>query len=175
MNNHEEKCKTALARAGFEVLDKGWPDICAYRLDPGRPKIIMVECKQGADKLSPEQKRMHEVLLAVGVQVHVLRPEHLADFKAQAEVLFDGVTLKAMLDEVRAIRAHLETRESLHFAMTKSRLEALEKRIERMVVLTDASPCEPLKPPPDAHPDISLVNKLCKPVSPLFDSFRSPE
>jgi hypothetical protein len=60
-------------------LGVGYPDLSLARpataTRPGR--FVLVECKAEDGRLSPPQKRVHDVLRAAGVEVYTWRPSEL--------------------------------------------------------------------------------------------------
>lgn len=97
MNETERVIKQMLEQRGFRVLRNGWPDFLCIKetLGPLRnytgwngqltvqaekiKGICAVEVKSGKDKLSDEQKAVHQALAAVRVPVYVVRPESAAN------------------------------------------------------------------------------------------------
>jgi hypothetical protein len=93
MNGSETIIKQMLEQRGFRVLRNGWPDFLCIKdtLGPlrnyqdwnGQPVaraekikgICAVEVKSGSDKLSDEQKAVHQALAAVRLPVYVVRPD----------------------------------------------------------------------------------------------------
>lgn len=79
MNDFEKQCLDALARQGHKVLRNGWPDFMVVSNRRGVPAVCAVEVKRGADCLNADQRRMHAVLISVGIPVHVIRESELAE------------------------------------------------------------------------------------------------
>src|SRR5438094_498260 len=76
MNALETKISDALAKRGWPVIRRGWPDFLIYREgQAGQYRVAAVEVKSDSDHLSEQQEEMHRVLRAVGLPVHVLRPD----------------------------------------------------------------------------------------------------
>jgi len=60
----------ALAEArGYEVLRYGWPDMLLYRASD--KKAVFLEVKSPTDKVNNYQRRMHQVLKELGLNVQV--------------------------------------------------------------------------------------------------------
>ena len=57
-------------RAGFEVLESGWPDLLVVT---PQGRICAIEVKQGYDTVKPNQRRVHELLRQAGISTIVLR------------------------------------------------------------------------------------------------------
>jgi hypothetical protein len=97
MNDTEKLIKQMLEQRGFRVLRNGWPDFLCIKDTLGSVKnyldwngqttaraekikgICAVEVKNGNDKLSDEQKAVHQALAAVRLPVYVVRPNDKAD------------------------------------------------------------------------------------------------
>ena len=62
---------------GEGPLAKGWPDVVLVR-----ERLIAVELKASRGKLSPDQERVRDILLAGGVEWYVFRPEHFDEAHA---------------------------------------------------------------------------------------------
>jgi hypothetical protein len=60
---------TRLIREGWELHRRGWPDFLAVK----DGKLRLIEVKAGKDKLTEEQKRVHELLRSAGLDVEVVR------------------------------------------------------------------------------------------------------
>jgi hypothetical protein len=63
-------------------LGKGWPDTTFIHRRTGR--TIYVEFKAELGKVTPDQERVHGILRAAGLEVHVVRP---SDFDRFVEIL----------------------------------------------------------------------------------------
>ncbi|GAH15337.1 unnamed protein product [marine sediment metagenome] len=75
MNRRESIVKTEALNSGWEVLSKGYPDLLLYKEETNEAIFIEVKSKLAKDKnerggeLTPEQKRMHQILKKLGLTV----------------------------------------------------------------------------------------------------------
>jgi hypothetical protein len=54
---------------GYEVLRHGWPDMLLYRASD--KKAVFLEVKSPTDKVNAYQRRMHQILKELGLDVQV--------------------------------------------------------------------------------------------------------
>lgn len=75
-NRRERQIQEEMIDAGYEVLSKGWPDFLCYRPKDGKVVFLEVKRKQIRPSkkmgLSKHQKRVHEILMALGLDVRVV-------------------------------------------------------------------------------------------------------
>lgn len=64
MNASEQAAHDALARCGYVVLRKGWPDFLVVSPTGG---LFALEWKSRWDRVMPHQERMHDVLAFAGI------------------------------------------------------------------------------------------------------------
>jgi len=71
----------------YGSLGKGWPDTTFIHRRTGR--TIYVEFKRELGKTMPDQDRVHGILRAAGLEIHVIRP---SDFDRFVEILRGAAT-----------------------------------------------------------------------------------
>jgi hypothetical protein len=72
MTPFEALVNAELRRRGYEVLVNGWPDFCAVKQEGETTKVRFIEVKGEGDFLRPGQKKLHDVLRSVGIDVEVV-------------------------------------------------------------------------------------------------------
>jgi hypothetical protein len=117
----EERVNAWLVRQqNMVVLRKGWPDFMCYDRTYRhgsydgvyRGKIFCVEAKTGADKVSPHQKQMHQVLIKAGIPVHVVRPDNLTKGRyPRAKMFFHDTHLRHSVDKVEGLQRQVQALE----------------------------------------------------------------
>ena len=72
-NIRERQVQEAGLNDGWEVLSKGWPDFLLYKEETNEALFIEVKrtCKSEKHGLSKHQRRMHEILKKLGLDVVV--------------------------------------------------------------------------------------------------------
>lgn len=78
MSNRAEKQFVSFSARRFKTFRCGWPDFFAQNLRT--KQFLGVEIKQGADKVTPEQKLMFAALEAAGFKVVIWNPSHPSTF-----------------------------------------------------------------------------------------------
>ena len=73
MNGSEKQLHDALVAKGFIVLRRGWPDFLV--VSPNKDRGFGLELKSKQDKLSEDQRLMHEALAHFGLPVLVARED----------------------------------------------------------------------------------------------------
>lgn len=66
---HEGGVRQALLAEGYTVLKGGWPDFICIKGN----RIRFVEAKMPKQKVSPHQKRVHDLLRRYGIKVEIIR------------------------------------------------------------------------------------------------------
>jgi hypothetical protein len=88
MNANEKLIADKLARKGFTIIDKGWPDfLCVKKQYVNGQKVyeyatsgvMCVEVKAGKDKLSDAQKSVHAILKNIGLPVYTIHTDMLVE------------------------------------------------------------------------------------------------
>jgi len=136
MNDFEETVKKALAKNGYEVLNKGWPDLLAFKDTPEKGLALFIECKQGSDQLSPEQEKLHRILKRLGIPVYTLRPETLKEFKQKGTALLDERSLCKLREDARVVSCQLDVLK-WELESKAAQIKALEGRLDSMLVLLE--------------------------------------
>src|ERR1700758_534404 len=74
MNAAETLVHSALIEDGWKVLRRGWPDFLCVRVrENGQQEILGVEVKAQNDRISTEQRTLHEALVSAGISVRIAR------------------------------------------------------------------------------------------------------
>jgi hypothetical protein len=72
MTPSEQAAHDCLRADGWTVLRNGWPDfLCFRRSSANHPEIIAVEVKHHTDRLQPEQKAIHRLLMEAGLPIYL--------------------------------------------------------------------------------------------------------
>lgn len=149
MNDHEQAVADALARKGWTVLRRGWPDLLCVNWT--RPELrraaetrdglwsvmakkplraFSVELKAGSDQVTEHQAFMHVILRCAGMPCHVVREDGLDALMRKKGTVFTAPEARqTLIDEAEKLKGELERK----YAELK-RLHAL---VEASTVLFD--------------------------------------
>tara|TARA_Y100000310_G_scaffold332169_1_gene407240 strand:+ start:1287 stop:1721 length:435 start_codon:yes stop_codon:yes gene_type:complete len=93
-----------LRKKGWEVLDKGWPDLLVY--DKETRRVMAIELKRGNDGLRPEQREMGLVFSdLLGVPFYVARDKDIeAMLRKKGRVIVPSETLSKLENALQDIK-----------------------------------------------------------------------
>jgi len=110
-----------------DVYRNGWPDFLVVGNDGVG---FALECKQGKDRLSDEQKKMHKALSAFGIDVAVVRPEDVTEhINYKGPMVMTSKSLTQLKREVKTMMWDFEYRHG--------QLLGLRREIDELLVAFD--------------------------------------
>jgi len=112
-----------LRNQGWEVLDKGWPDLLCYNKE--NRKVMAIELKRGKDSMRPDQKEMALVFNdLLGIPFHVAREDDIkAMMRKKGRVVVPGETLTNLKSDIQSLEWQMKYRER-EIADLKKQLES---------------------------------------------------
>jgi hypothetical protein len=113
----------AFRKKGWEVLDKGWPDLLIY--NKGTRKVMAIELKRGKDSMRPEQTEMAMVFGdLLGIPFHVARDADIAVMlRKKGKVVVPGETLGNLQLKAKSLEWELRVK-SRELAELKDELDS---------------------------------------------------
>jgi hypothetical protein len=75
MTPFEAVIAAKLIEQGYEVLTSGWPDFCVIKKTGDTTEVRFIEVKGRGDALRPNQKKLHEILRILGMEVEVIQED----------------------------------------------------------------------------------------------------
>jgi hypothetical protein len=117
----------ALRKKGWEVLDKGWPDLLVYNKETRR--VMAIELKRGKDGLRREQREMGMVFSdLLGVPFYVARDKDIeAMLRKKGRVIVPSETLSKLEAALQGIK--------FREATYASEIKRLEEAINRATMV----------------------------------------
>ncbi len=110
MNEREEIIKKYLQDQDYTVIKNGWPDFLVIKNKDGIQEGFGLEIKSEFDKLTEEQKEMHNWLRKLGIPVYVIKSKKEFDsISPVGKTLFSKAHKDKLELELNGIRIQQRT------------------------------------------------------------------